>query len=64
MLLSEDGGKTAVKSNELSWAYNLHSDELLNTTIKDKKHYGKIRLITEFPRRFLKYYFLQRYFNI
>ena len=42
--------------------YNLHSDELLNTAIKDKKHYGKIRLITEFPRQFLKYYFLQRYF--
>ena len=36
MLLSEDGGKTAVKSNELSWAYNLHSDEFdINEEVKD-----------------------------
>ena len=42
--------------------YNLHSSELVNTAIKENKHYGKIRLITEFPRQFFKYYFIQRYF--
>ena len=35
---------------------------MFDEKLKDKKHYGKIRLITEFPRQFLKYYFLQRYF--
>lgn len=42
--------------------YNLHSSELLNTSIKNNKNYSKIRLITEFPRQFFKYYFIQRYF--
>ena len=42
--------------------YNLHSNELLNTAIKENKKYSKIRLITEFPRQFFKYYFIQRYF--
>ena len=42
--------------------YNLHSSELLNTIIKENKHYSLLRLITEFPRQFFKYYFIKRFF--
>lgn len=42
--------------------YNIHSTELVKTAIKDNKHYSKLRLITEFPRQFIVYYFIKRYF--
>lgn len=42
--------------------YNIHSSELVKTAIKNNTHYSKLRLITEFPRQFICYYFLKRYF--
>lgn len=42
--------------------YNRHSSELVKTAIKDNKHYSILRLVTEFPRQFFKYYFFQRFF--
>ena len=36
MLMSDDGGKTAAKSNQLSWNYNLHNDEFeISEEVKD-----------------------------
>jgi glycosyltransferase involved in cell wall biosynthesis len=40
---------------------NDYTDELVKTAIVEKKSYGIIRLITEFPRQFLKYYIGRRY---
>ena len=42
--------------------YNRHSSELLKTAIKNKKKYTFFRLIIEFPRQFIKYYFIKRFF--
>jgi len=42
--------------------YNIHSEELVKTAIKNKKHYSTFRLIFELPRQFLKYYFAHRLF--
>lgn len=41
--------------------YNLHSSELAKTAVEEKRHFFKLRLYTEFPRQFLRYYFLKRY---
>lgn len=42
--------------------YNLHSTELLNTAIAEDRKFSRLRLVTEFPRQFLRYYFFKRYF--
>ncbi len=42
--------------------YNKHSTELVQTAIKNNKHYSTLRLTTEFPRQFFKYYFIQGFF--
>lgn len=42
--------------------YNLHSSELLNTAIAEKRQFSRLRLYTEFPRQFLRYYFFKKYF--
>lgn len=42
--------------------YNLHSTELLKTAIAENRKFSRLRLATEFPRQFLRYYFLKRYF--
>lgn len=42
--------------------YNLHSTELVKTGIKDNKHYSTFRLVIEFPRQFIKYYFFHKFF--
>lgn len=42
--------------------YNLHSSELVKTVVAEKRYFTKLRLYTEFPRQFLRYYFLKRYF--
>lgn len=39
---------------------NVYTDELLKTTLTTKKSYSRARLLTEFPRQFLTYYFLRR----
>ena len=42
--------------------YNKHSSELVKTAIKNNKNYTFFRLIIEFPRQFIRYYFFKRYF--
>ena len=42
--------------------YNRHSSELAKTAVAEKRHFSRLRLYTEFPRQFLRYYFLKRYF--
>ena len=42
--------------------YNLHSSELVHTVVAEKRTFSRLRLYTEFPRQFLHYYFLKRYF--
>ena len=41
--------------------YNLHSTELLKTAIAENREFSKLRLATEFPRQFLRYYFGKHY---
>ena len=41
--------------------YNRHSTELLKTSIAENRKFSRIRLATEFPRQFLRYYFFKRY---
>lgn len=41
--------------------YNRHSDELLKTAIAENRKFSRLRLSTEFPRQFLRYYFFKRY---
>ena len=46
-----------------SWfKYNMYTDELLKTDIAKGKKYLKIRLITEMPYQFFRYYILKRQF--
>lgn len=40
--------------------YNRHSTELLKTLIADNRSFSRVRLVTEFPRQFLHYYFKKR----
>lgn len=42
--------------------YNLHSSELARTAIAQQRHFSRLRLYTEFPCQFLRYYFIRRYF--
>ena len=42
--------------------YNLHGSELVHTVVAEKRTFSRLRLYTEFPRQFLRYYFLKRYF--
>lgn len=42
--------------------YNLHSSELVNTAVAEKRKFSHLRLYTEFPRQFLRYYFFKKYF--
>ncbi len=42
--------------------YNLHSTELLKTLIAEKRRFSILRLITEFPRQFCRYYFGKKFF--
>jgi glycosyltransferase involved in cell wall biosynthesis len=42
--------------------YNLHSTELLKAAVNENREFSRLRLVTEFPRQFLRYYFLKRYF--
>jgi len=42
--------------------YNTHSTLLAKTAVSEGKHYSKFRLFIEFPRQFLKYYFIHKYF--
>lgn len=41
--------------------YNRHSTELVNTAIAENRHFSRLRLATEFPRQFLRYYLFKRY---
>ncbi len=41
---------------------NMYTDELVKTALAKKKKYSRLRLITEFPRQFLIYYFIKRQF--
>ncbi len=41
--------------------YNLHSSELVNTAVAEKRKFSRLRLYTEFPRQFLRYYFFKKY---
>lgn len=41
---------------------NTYTDELLKTAIVQNRKYTRLRLITEFPRQFIVYYFIKRYF--
>ncbi len=43
------------------YKYNMYTDELVRTAIATGKSYSKIRLITEFPYQFIRYYFIRRY---
>lgn len=40
--------------------YNRHSTELLKTLIAADRSFSRMRLVTEFPRQFLHYYFKKR----
>ena len=42
--------------------YNLHSSELAHAVVEEKRSFSCLRLYTEFPRQFLRYYFFKRYF--
>lgn len=43
------------------YKYNMYTDELVKTALATGKNYSKIRLITEFPYQFFRYYFVRRY---
>lgn len=47
---------------QLWFKLNMFTDELVKVAVEKNKKYSKIRLITEFPRQFLFYYFIRRYF--
>jgi glycosyltransferase involved in cell wall biosynthesis len=49
-----------VSLTQLWFKLNMYTDELVKTALKDKKHYTRLRLYTEFPRQFLIYYFKKR----
>ena len=40
--------------------YNRHSSEMQKTLLEENKHFSKLRLFTEYPRQFIKYYFFER----
>ena len=42
--------------------YNKHSTEMQKTLIAEGRSFSKLRLFTEFPFQFLKYYFMKRLF--
>jgi len=41
---------------------NMYTDELVKTAVEQGRYYTHLRLYTEFPRQFLRYYFIKRYF--
>ncbi len=41
--------------------YNLHSTELLKAVVNENRKFSRLRLVTEFPRQFLRYYFIKKY---
>ena len=41
--------------------YNLHSTELVKAAVNEGREFSKLRLVTEFPRQFLRYYFIKKY---
>ena len=41
---------------------NMYTDELVKTALAKGKKYSRLRLITEFPRQFIIYYFFKRLF--
>jgi glycosyltransferase involved in cell wall biosynthesis len=41
--------------------YNRHSSELQKDLIKEGRHFSKLRLYTEYPRQFLRYYLAHGY---
>lgn len=41
--------------------YNIHSTELQKTLIAEKRHFSILRLVTEFPRQFCRYYFCKKF---
>ena len=47
---------------QLWFKLNMFTDELVQVALKENRKYSKLRLITEFPRQFLFYYFIRRYF--
>ncbi len=43
------------------YKYNMYTDELVKTALATGKSYSRIRLMTEFPYQFFRYYFIRRY---
>lgn len=41
--------------------YNRHSTELVKAAIAENRSFSKVRLFTEFPRQFLRYYIFKKY---
>lgn len=50
-----------VNMTQLIEKWNKYSSEFMKTAQGKKKHYTLVRIMTEFPVQFLKYYFLRRY---
>lgn len=47
---------------QLWYKYNMYTEELVKTAIAQNKKYSKIRLITEMPYQFIRYYIFRRKF--
>lgn len=51
-----------VTLTQLWFKLNMYTDELVQVALKKNKKYSKLRLYTEMPVQFLRYYFIKRCF--